>query len=393
MAGKTRLSGEMATTGGVSSLTSLKEREDLLLYTNGSTNVAGEFVIQTNIVPPPTGGGYMCVLRLSGQIHASINAIMDLTVRFLAQTGTVSSVSVVNAGSFPIPQVRAMLRTSDNAVAIVITSGAASNLWNFAKVVVDGIFGHVPIPDSMLDGWTGNITTDLSALTSVSTVVPVAFMDKTVFESSWFKEECRVATTGNIDLATGGLLVIDGITVGNGNRVLVKDQTAQAENGIYLSSSGAWTRAPDADTTIKCSPIVTMTTQGTAQGGMIWQNKFGLGATLGTTIMPFYQVVPTVVTSRTVTGSTTLVGGDGGGVVEVDSASAATVTVPANSSVAFPIGTVIEICQLGVGSTSLVAASGVVLKHSSSLVCRTQNSSLMIRKRATDEWIVGGDAQ
>lgn len=62
------------------------------------------------------------------------------------------------------------------------------------------------------------------------------------------KGSVRVATTANIDLATGGLLTIDGVTVAAGDRVLVKDQTDPIENGIYNAvDGGAWTRAEDQD--------------------------------------------------------------------------------------------------------------------------------------------------
>lgn len=59
------------------------------------------------------------------------------------------------------------------------------------------------------------------------------------------KEEVAVATTANIALT--GEQTIDGVLT-SASRVLVKDQTAGAENGIYLSGPGAWTRTTDADT-------------------------------------------------------------------------------------------------------------------------------------------------
>lgn len=59
------------------------------------------------------------------------------------------------------------------------------------------------------------------------------------------KAPCRVATTGNITLA--GEQTIDGIAVVSGDRVLVKDQTTGADNGIYIVSTGEWRRAPDWD--------------------------------------------------------------------------------------------------------------------------------------------------
>lgn len=60
--------------------------------------------------------------------------------------------------------------------------------------------------------------------------------------------QARVATNSNVDLATGGLLTIDGIVLAEGDRVVVKDQATQSENGVYIASVASWVRAPDADT-------------------------------------------------------------------------------------------------------------------------------------------------
>ncbi|MCX8492147.1 MAG: SusD/RagB family nutrient-binding outer membrane lipoprotein [Cyclobacteriaceae bacterium] len=57
----------------------------------------------------------------------------------------------------------------------------------------------------------------------------------------------RVATTVNLP-ALSGLLTIDGVIVANGDRVLVKDQTAGSQNGIYIANAAAWTRSADANT-------------------------------------------------------------------------------------------------------------------------------------------------
>lgn len=59
------------------------------------------------------------------------------------------------------------------------------------------------------------------------------------------KRAVRVATTANITLS--GLQTIDGIALAADDRVLVKDQSTQAQNGIYNVSSGPWTRARDGD--------------------------------------------------------------------------------------------------------------------------------------------------
>jgi hypothetical protein len=80
-----------------------------------------------------------------------------------------------------------------------------------------------------------------------------------VRELAGFKEPVRVATTANIDVAAGGLLTIDGVTLVAGERVLVKNQTDATENGIYLASAGEWYRAPDA-----------MSSRNIGKGVLVW---------------------------------------------------------------------------------------------------------------------------
>lgn len=58
-----------------------------------------------------------------------------------------------------------------------------------------------------------------------------------------FRNSVLVATTAPISLT--GYPTIDGITVVDGDRVLVKNMTNESENGIYDVSSGAWVRSSD----------------------------------------------------------------------------------------------------------------------------------------------------
>jgi len=60
-----------------------------------------------------------------------------------------------------------------------------------------------------------------------------------------FKAPCRVATTAAITLS--GEQTIDGVAIVAGDRVLVKNQSSGVDNGIYLASTGAWSRALDFD--------------------------------------------------------------------------------------------------------------------------------------------------
>lgn len=61
------------------------------------------------------------------------------------------------------------------------------------------------------------------------------------------KDAVQVASTANVDIATGGLINVDGVVVVAGSRVLLKNQTDDTENGIYVAAAGAWARSTDAD--------------------------------------------------------------------------------------------------------------------------------------------------
>lgn len=91
-----------------------------------------------------------------------------------------------------------------------------------------------------------------------------SYVDDVVYGLRDPKDACVCATTANIDLTTGGFLVIDGITTTVGMRVLVKNQTDPVENGMYEADSGAWARLPDADTAIELNEgASTLITSGT----------------------------------------------------------------------------------------------------------------------------------
>jgi len=97
------------------------------------------------------------------------------------------------------------------------------------------------------------------------------------------------------------------------------------------------------------------------------------------------------------TGTTyTLVLGDAHGIVTMDNAGANTLTIPTNASVAFPTGTVIEVWQLGAGSTTIEADTGVTLNGVSAggVALGAAYAPATLRKIGTDAWLiaVGGAA-
>lgn len=95
---------------------------------------------------------------------------------------------------------------------------------------------------------------------------------------------------------------------------------------------------------------------------------------------------------NTQTASYTLALTDSDKVVEMNVASANNLTVPLNSSVAFPIGTRIDLVQLGAGQTTVVATGGVTIRSSGAKLKLTgQYSGAALYKRGTDEWMLVGD--
>ena len=92
------------------------------------------------------------------------------------------------------------------------------------------------------------------------------------------------------------------------------------------------------------------------------------------------------------TASTTAVLADDGKLVTMSNASANTFTIPPNSSVAFGIGTQINIAQLGTGQTTIVAGSGVTLNSDGAkLKLNAQYALCTCVKSDTNEWFVVGN--
>lgn len=80
-------------------------------------------------------------------------------------------------------------------------------------------------------------------------------------------------------------------------------------------------------------------------------------------------------------------------VIEANSASAITLTVPTNASDPFPVGTVLTIIRIGAGEVTIAASGGVTINSALGLKLRAQFSSVTLRKRATDTWLLTGDTK
>ena len=77
--------------------------------------------------------------------------------------------------------------------------------------------------------------------------------------------------------------------------------------------------------------------------------------------------------------------------IEVDSVSATTITIPLNSAVAYPVGTTLDILQTNTGQVTIAGAGGVTVNSTPGLKLRTRWSSATLFKRAENTWVVFGD--
>lgn len=149
-----------------------------------------------------------------------------------------------------------------------------------------------------------NIASIISVHTNISSVVSVAGAgDLATLETSinsflatptaGMKSTVVCTTSANITLAN--LQTVDGIALAAGERVLVKNQTVPAENGIYIVvDGGAWTRATDFDGSIT-GDVIEGTSIPVARGTLennTWWNVTNQGTiTIGSTGLTFIQAI------------------------------------------------------------------------------------------------------
>lgn len=128
--------------------------------------------------------------------------------------------------------------------------------------------------------------TGLGTPTAGTDATTKTYVDNAVAGLSW-KDNVRVATTANITLS--GAQTIDGVSVVAGDRVLVKNQTAGQDNGLYLAAAGAWTRVTDADTAGELEGAAVFVSEGTANGNSVWTMTTDAPITVGTTSLVWVQ--------------------------------------------------------------------------------------------------------
>lgn len=98
--------------------------------------------------------------------------------------------------------------------------------------------------------------------------------------------------------------------------------------------------------------------------------------------------------TTTISSNTTLALANKGRIIRCTNGSAITITIPLNSSVAFPINTEIAIIREGAGTVSIAPASGVTLVSTDTKrKIKGQYASVALLKTGTDTWVMVGSIE
>lgn len=141
----------------------------------------------------------------------------------------------------------------------------------------------------------GNIMIETTGTGTIYLIgnVSIPFLDA----QTAFKGPVKAATTATVDLIGGAPNVVDGYALAVGDRVLVKEQVDEAENGIYVVGSlgvgtnGTWERSSDTNTAAKMAQAIVSVSRGDTLAGRYFYTNFTSNLILGVDPVRWYQLI------------------------------------------------------------------------------------------------------
>ena len=206
-------------------------------------------------------------------------------------TGTVTSTMIVDGtivdGDINASAAIALSKLATNPLARANHTGsqAASTISDLASVVKAYRLDEFAAPTASVSMNSRNITNLLDPVNAPDAATK-AYVDA-ARQGLDVKDSVKVASTANVSLT--GTQTIDTVALIAGDRVLLKNQTAGAENGIWVVSASAWSRSTDADTATKLTSGAFVFVEGGSQADSGWVMTTDTAITLGTTALAWAQ--------------------------------------------------------------------------------------------------------
>lgn len=259
----------------------------------------------------------------------------------------------------------------DNGAVLLFTDGAYVDVSLNGVALVAGVDYNTATTNT-ISGLAA-----LAALDVVEIVVYDVFGIADAVSKAGGTFTGQVSFTGGLDGAIGGTSPASGVF------------TSLSATAMDSTPIGGTTAAAGTFTTLEATSLDNTPIGGSTPAAATFTTLAATGNTTleGTAVAK--QGMPIVIEAGT---TKTFALTDIGAYVRTTSGSAVTITVPANSSVAFPTGTEIVVFQAGAGQVTFAAAGGVTINSKdSNLKITGQYSSATLKKIATDEWDMLGD--
>ena len=151
----------------------------------------------------------------------------------------------------------------------------------------------------------GNLLTNLSTPSAGTDAANKNYVDTAISGlNSLFDAKGSVklatSTAGTLATSFANGQTVDGVVLATNDRILIKNQASQAENGIYVvNASGVPTRATDMDVWTEVPGAFVAVEEGTTNVDTIWLCTSNQGGTLGSTAITFQQIPTTAGLSNT----------------------------------------------------------------------------------------------